>query len=270
MGVKNLAQSIRGNLLGLTNPDKSGNYRVTGENFMGNTFGEPGATYRNDADIMPKLFDHFLGKTLRTVFGTAVGSDGSAVAPTINAQESGVVRLTTGAGAGVTMAVNGSQLHSELNWKAATGGLIFEAQIKTSSLANIVIFVGFSDQVSALEMPFTISTVTLTSNATDAAGFLLDTAATNQALNLVGVANDVDATVQVLTNNLSTTAFTTLRVDLDVSGVATFFVNGVQVGTVMTAAVTPSVALTPYVAAFSRAATSKTVDVDWVLTTREY
>ena len=48
-------------------------------------------------------------------------------------------------------------------------------------------------------------------------------------------------------------------------GTATFYRNGTVIGTAMTSAVTPSAALTPVVAVFSRTSASRNVDVDHIL-----
>lgn len=160
-----------------------------------------------------------------------------------------------------SMAVSGVQLSRGLSYKANQGGLFVEGRVKLGIITNIAFFFGFTDQVAALEMPINSATGahTVTTNATDACGFLFDTADTSadQWL-LTGVATDVDATVQsglgaagVALAPVADT-YATLRVELSPTGVATFYYNGKQVGTAMSGAVTATVALTPVLAGFNR------------------
>jgi hypothetical protein len=153
-----------------------------------------------------------------------------------------------------SMAVSGVQLSRGLNWKANMGELSFEARIKTGIITNIAIFVGLTDQVSALEMPIqsAASADTFTTNATDAVGFMFDTSMATDTWWLTGVANDVDATMQNSTFAPVADTYETFRIELSTTGVATFFRNGVRVGSQMTGAVTATVALTPVIAAFNR------------------
>lgn len=218
------------------------------------------------------MFDDFLGKTISIQWGLTKGSDGSAVSFAHSVNLGGMARGTIGSNVGASMATNGIQIDDGiLNWQANKGDLVMEASIKTDALTSRAIFVGFTDQVASLEMPFTLSAGVLTSNATDAVGFLFDTAATAATLKLVSVANDVDGTTQDLGIAVLSTAYAKLRVELDASGNATFYVNGVQVGTKvagqfynMAAAVRPTIPLTPVVAAFSRTTATGTVDLDWL------
>ncbi len=153
-----------------------------------------------------------------------------------------------------SMAVSGVQLSRGLDWKANQGGLAMEARVKLGIITNIAVFVGFTDQVAALEMPVNsaASADTITTNATDGVGFMFDTAMATDDWWLVGVAADVDATLQDTTFAPVADTYETLRIELSATGVARFFRNGKQVGTAMTGAVTATVALTPVIAAFNR------------------
>ena len=91
---------------------------------------------------------------------------------------------------------------------------------------------------------------------------LFDTGADDDNWWLVGVAADVDATKQDTTVAPVAGTFETWRIELNSSGAASFYRNNVLVGTAMTGAVTPSVLLTPVIAAFARGAASRNVDVD--------
>jgi hypothetical protein len=158
------------------------------------------------------------------------------------------------------------QLESGLNWKPNQGGLVLEARVAIDVVANTCLYVGFTDQNGALEMPFTLgASDTLTSNATDAVGFLWDSGGDTDVLWQVGVAADVDATKQNSAIALNNAQFRILRVEVSSTGTARFFIDGTLVGTTMTGAVTATVSLTPVIAAFSRNAASHTIDADFVL-----
>lgn len=225
-------------------------------------------TYAFTMAPKPTFFDDFLGDVLADQWGSLEGADDStSVVATISAAVNGVVRLVTGDSATTTMAGNGVQIHSQLNWKANSGNLIFECRLKLSAITNVAVFVGLTDQISALEIPIesAASSDTLTSNATDAVGFMFDTSQANDKWWLVGVKNGTAATAQnsaiapvAATDNI-------LRIEVDSSGNATFYIDGVKVGSQMSGAVTATVALTPVVAATSRSTASRNIDIDYIL-----
>lgn len=153
-----------------------------------------------------------------------------------------------------SMAVSGVQLSRGLNWKANQGQLSAEFRFKTGIITNIAWFLGFTDQEAALEMPINsaASADTFTTNATDAVGVMFDTAMAADTWWLTGVANDVDATMQNSGFAPVADTYETWRIEINATGVAVFFRNGVQVGTALSGAVTPTVALTPVIAGFNR------------------
>ncbi len=209
--------------------------------------------------------DDFLGDLVKDEYTLLSGSDAQALDPVISAAKNGVLRLTCGDDATTTMAVNGSQLAMALNWDAsvANSSLFMEARIKVSAITNIVFFVGFTDSLS-LEMPFTISGTTVTSNATDAVGFVFDTNQTTDRFYAVGVDTNTDATAQLLDTAPVAATWIRLGVRLWDDGEAEFYIDGVKKGTTMTAAATPTVDLTPTIAVFSETTTSHTLDVDYI------
>jgi hypothetical protein len=164
------------------------------------------------------------------------------------------------------MAVSGVHMQGGLHFKPNQGDLIFQARVKMSRITNIAVFVGFTDQVSALEMPINsaASADTITTNATDGVGFMFDTAMATAKWWLTGVKNDVDATLQ---NSLAVPVadtYETLRIVIDVLGHAYFYRNGILVGTKLANACTPTIPLVPVVAAFNRTTTgAPTVTVDY-------
>jgi hypothetical protein len=158
-------------------------------------------------------------------------------------------------------------LDSALDWEADAGGLILEARVKLSLITNIAVFVGFTDQTAALEMPIqsAASADTFTTNATDAVGFMFDTSMATDNWWLAGVANDVDATQQNSTIAPVAATYEVFRIEVDTNGKASFYRNGLQVGVSMTGAVTKTVPLTPVVAGFNRTTTgTPTITVDYL------
>lgn len=214
------------------------------------------------------LFDDFLGDLLADEWAAVEGTDTTGASQAVLAGSiGGALRLTTGDDdANLTVLTDLSGVvGGYLNWQASNGGLAMQARVKTSRITLAYIFVGFTDSVSA-EVPIQCNSgETLTTTATDAVGFVFDTAFTSDTWHLCGVANDVDATAQVLTNAPVADDYTTLRVEVNASGVATFFINGVQVGTAMTGAVTAAADLTPAIYVSNTDGTSAiTLDVDYI------
>lgn len=192
------------------------------------------------------------------------GSDGGCVDWTVTGAVDGVVVGTIGATT-ASMAVSGVQLDAGLCWKANQGNLVFEARVKISAITNVSVFVGFTDQVAALEAPATLTGTTFTTNATDAVGFLFDTDATTDTIRLVGVANDVDATHQDTSLAYVADSYKIFRIEVGTTGVATFYIDGAQVGTAMPGAVTATVSLTPVVSGFNRTTSgTPTISADYV------
>lgn len=221
---------------------------------------------RPDLSSRVVLQDDYLGEEIDGYrWQSLIGTDASCRQATVLAdQASGVVRLTTGADAGASMAANGVQLQSRLNWKGNLGGLVWEGKVTMSSITSVCVFVGLTDQVSSLEMPFTLAAGdALTTNATDAVGVLFDTAADTDNWWLVGVTSGVAATKQNTGVAPVASTFETWRIEVQTNGTALFYRNGTLVGTAMSGAVGPSVLLTPVIAAFARTSTSRDIDVDF-------
>lgn len=263
--MSEILASIHGRSVGL---DAAGRLIVAG----GFKVGSHGSQIEYPSPLRAVLFDDFLGDAIVTTnFGNPTkGSDGGTVDFAHLTGVNGLLKGTTGAGATTTMAVNGIQLHSALQWKANQSTLprklSFQTRIKISAITAISLFCGFTDQIAALEAPFesAASGDTVTSNATDACGFLFDTDMTTDNIWLCGVKGDTDATKQDSGLAFVADTFRTLRIEIDSNEIATFFIDGVQVGTAMTGALTKTVALTPVIAAFSQSAASRDVTLDYI------
>lgn len=283
----NIVKSIEGNLLGLDNttaPTKIpggastplGDYApyLTGKDLRGfrlfqvGSYGLQGNDYKLSAPTFHNdVFDDFLGAAISTFWNSLHGSDGSA-AIAINVQDNGVVRLTSGAGATHTMAVNGTQITTALTNLVSDGGLRFEARLgNISALTSQSICFGLVD-VSTISAPFTISGTTITANGTNGAAFVEDSAATGAAAKLNAVAVNAGGTPQSvnLGVDVDTAAFHKYRIEIDAAGNATYFIDGALVATIALAVATTA-KLTPSVGMFSNATSaSQTLDIDYILT----
>lgn len=213
------------------------------------------------------FFDDFLGDVLADQWNLVEGTDAATSDAAILAGGiGGVMRLTTG-DAGTGLAADQVQVTMALQWQASNGGLSAETRVKFSQITDAYFFFGFTDQAATLEGPVVSagSANTITTNASDAVGFMFDTRMTTDNLWLVGVKGDIDATAQDSGVAPVAAQYMTLRVDVDASGTAAFFINGLGVGTTMANAVTAATDLTPVITASKTAtATSMTVDTDYI------
>lgn len=210
--------------------------------------------------------DDFIGDAVNVQWNVVEGTDSATSADSVLAGGiGGVLRLTTG-DAGTGLAADMIQVTQALQWQAANGDLCFQTRVKLSAITVCYVFLGFTDLVT-LEAPIESagSANTLTSNATDAVGFMFDTRMTDDNWWLVGVANNTDATHQDTGVAPVADDYETFRIEVNASGAATFFRNGLQVGTAMTGAVTAATDLTPTIAVSKTAtAASMTLDVDYI------
>lgn len=201
------------------------------------------------------------------------GSDGAAAYPTVpggqaavgSAVLNGVARLVTGAGAGASLAANGSRLESGRAFRVSTGGLVMEARLKVpSTVTNLHLFVGLTGSVGSLVTPATLgASDALTAVATNAVGFLYDTAADTDNWWGIGI-NASSGSKANLGVAPSGSFFYILRIEVDTSGNTSYFIDGKKLG-YLAAAIDPTVGqIAPAVVAFSRTNASKTVDVDYI------
>lgn len=216
------------------------------------------------------LFDDFLQQTLTEADEPWIlnsGSDAQAIDPAINAQEGGVVRLTTGdVGSGV--AADGSQLVCHIPVQADSGGLVFEARLHiNSAVTDIELFAGLTD-VTTLEAPASIgSSDAITTTFSNGVGFVYDTGADTDEWFMVGVDGDTDATGNGTTGEAPVAdTYQTLRIEVDADGEgAQFYVDGTKVGNLTASVCGASTNLYATIVANATTTTSKTVDVDYIM-----
>jgi hypothetical protein len=164
------------------------------------------------------------------------------------------------------MAANGVQVVGPPNMLVSDSGIRVEHRLgKISALTSQSICFGLCDS-SSLSAPFTLSVATVTANATNGVAFLQDAAGTNTNLNIVSVNAGGSPQVAVLTNAVDTAAFHIYRIEVDGASNATFFIDGVLVGTLALAVATTAL-LGPTVGMLSEVTSgSQHLDVDYALT----
>lgn len=231
------------------------------------------------------VFDDFDGATLLGTWQVAKGTDGAAANFALNGGLSGTAQGTTGATT-TTMAGSGIQLAAHLNLQAqgaaaaaATNNLEFDVRLQTSAITGLCLFVGFTSQVAALQMPIQGSGAgnALTLNNNNAVGFLYDTSMTTQDWWCVGAKAGVAANAIDCGSGPTAATYDTLHISIDQLGNANFWrVAGGSIlaqpiqqppssAITMANAVNPTTPLTPVIAAFSRIAVSKNITADYLM-----
>lgn len=237
--MANILTSLHGRKAGLT---KDGQLMVPG----GFLAGEHGKQMHSSSPSKVVLFDDFLGDVLADQWNP-VETDVDGAQAVLAGGIGGVLRITSGNDDGnVVVLPDLSGVTSYLNWQAVNGGLELQARIKMSRITLAYLFVGFTDLITVEAPVYAAGAAdTITTDASDAVGFMFDTGMATDTFHLVGVAGNTDATLQTITNAPVADDYMTLRIEVTAAGVATFFINGVQVGTSMTGAVTAATDLTP-------------------------
>lgn len=222
--------------------------------------GDPGREAVLPSVAHQAIYEDFHGNTLPTSLIYTEGTDTTTAA---NAVAASILTLTSGDSAG-TVAADGAQITSALIHRAANGGMTMVARVAIGTITSMSCFVGFTDTL-ALEAPIQASGSGngLTTNATDAVGFMFDTSMTDDTWWATGVKADVDATAVNTTIAPVAGTYEWLKIDVDKLGHATFYRNGVAVARVANA-VTPTVSLTPTLIIWTRTTASRTLLCDVV------
>lgn len=264
-----ILSSVHGRHLGLSPEGKDGAHK--GKRTLissgGYSSGYHGNQFHLPSPSRVVYFEDFLGDVVPDQINALEGTDSATSNAAILAGGmGGVLQLTTG-DAGTGLAADMEQITWALTFQASNGGLSFQTRIKLSAITTCYVFVGFTDLAASLEGPIisAASADTITTNATDAVGFMFDTRMSNDTWWLVGVANDVDAKAQNSGYAPVADDYETLRIDVTSGGAADFYRNGIHVGTTMSGAVTAGADLTPCIAVSKTSvAASMTAEIDYV------
>lgn len=209
-----------------------------------------------------ELYDTFDTGGSLTHYELFNGSDTEAADPVISANT--LVMVTGDAGTG--FAADGTQAIGDTGYTLAAGAKVLEARLKLSAITTVSVFFGWTDQKAALEIPIESAATadTITTNATDAIGFMFDTSMSTDNIWLTGVNNSVDETAQNSAIAPVADTYITLRIETDTSGNATFYIDGTIAGSQMTTAAATGVTLYPTLAASARTTSSRTMTVDYL------
>lgn len=210
-----------------------------------------------------ELYDLFVNGGSLAHYELFNGSDAEAVDPVISGN---ALSAVTGNASSGDFADNGTQAIGDTGYTLSGGPVVIEAKVKVSAITNVALFFGLTDQKAALEIPIESagSSDDITTNATDAVGFMFDTRMSTDNIWLVGVNNDVDETAQDAGSAFVADTYALLRIEVAANGDAAFYIDGTQVGTTMTTACRTSVPLYPTIAAAARSTTSRTATVDYL------
>lgn len=256
MGSK-IRTSVHGRLLGINHNDETQS--------KGFVSGDEGNQIAHPSPSKVVLFDDFTGDIIADQYSLLEGTDNVTTDAAILAGGiGGVLRITSG-DAGTGLAADLAEVVQALQWQASNGGLSIQVRAKLSAIMTAYAFIGFTDLAATLEAPVISAGAanTLTTNATDAVGFMFDTNMSTDNWWAVGVAADVDATAINVGHAPVADTYAVFRIDVDAAGKATFYYNGAQVGT-MAGALTAATDLTPVLAVGSFAAATRLLDVDYL------
>lgn len=173
--------------------------------------------------LAPNVFqDDFTGDTLATDSWLAT-VDGAGTSVISGATSYNLITTDTGATDKVEVATGLFALASK--------NPSVEARAYMGDVLHTTMFIGLTDArfEGANTLSFALSGASLTSTATDAVGFLWDSAQTAATVKCVSVKNNVDGTVINSGIALTNAVFKTFRVDVDSLGNATFWIDGASV-----------------------------------------
>lgn len=208
--------------------------------------------------------DDFLGDTGSQQWVRNAGTDTGAhiVQGRLTGVTNGVFRMLSGTGY-ASFAETIASINRGVRFKANQGDVRMYARVKIPTITSVSAFIGFTDDTGTAEPPIWEDTGSgaAVSTASNAAGFLFDTANSHTAWQAVGVAADVDATPVDLESGPTANVYEDLEVVLDTGGNATFYRNGAYVGK-LTDAVTPTTGLVPVFSVWPHSVAARSLDVD--------
>tara|TARA_R110002012_G_scaffold155442_2_gene316334 strand:- start:4101 stop:4628 length:528 start_codon:yes stop_codon:yes gene_type:complete len=160
---------------------------------------------------------------------------------------------------------------AQTNWRVQDGAIDALFRLKVDDLSDVAISVGFTDAATeACLLPFDDKAGTLTTTATTAIGFTIDTTSADAGnWSTVYVDDDTDG-AQVCTGKGPTQAkYTTLRIRLEDNGCgnqarAEFSIDCNQYYEVRTATIDRDALLTPFVGVMNSAGSAHNLDIDYI------
>lgn len=224
-------------------------------------------SFRHQAKVGENLLDGFRedwnGAAISTAWVVALGTPGGGARAPAATLINGELNLVLGDSSPSTQDANGVQIDRALALRPDRAtphqSLEIEAEIRVTNATGLAFFFGLANRVGApVELPFTLSGTTLSSPQANAVGFLFDTAADADVIHCVGTKAGVDATPIATAIAPAGGTNYVLRIEIEVGGRASFFIDGALVG-VMANAVTATAWLTAHLSAFSRSTVQKSL-----------
>lgn len=220
-------------------------------------------------------FRELSGEVVKVITSHVVDEDflGPAVDTTnkwtFAAVNSGAIARTAGAGGIARITTGGADdddadLATPLNYLPSKGCSL-EVRFATNDAAGTGFNVGFSDATgeAADLIAITYSGTTLTSTASNFAGFFHDADATTDAIRAVAVKADTDGTVHDSGGVAVDATYNVYRVDINQNGDVSYWLDGNHIAT-DEAAITTSAPLCAYVALINREGAANTADIDYI------
>jgi len=215
------------------------------------------------------------GRVVDLVTANAVNEDFLGVAVdttndwTFAAVNSGAIARTAGAGGIARITTGGADdddadLATPLNYLPSKGCSL-EVRFATNDAAGTGFNVGFSDATgeAADLIAITYSGTTLTSTASDFAGFFHDADATTDAIRAVAIKGNTDGTVHDTGSVAVDATYNVYRVDINQNGDVSYWLDGNHIAT-DEAAITTTAPLCAYVALINREGSANTADIDYI------
>lgn len=224
-------------------------------------------SFRHQAKVGENLLDGFRedwnGAAIGSAWTVALGTPGGGARAPAATLINGELNLVLGDTTPSTQDANGVQIDRALALRADRATphqpLEIEAEIRVTNATGLCFFFGLANRIGApVGVPFTLSGTTLSSPQANAVGFLFDTSADTDVIHCVGAKAGVDATPIATAIAPAGGTNYVLRIELEVGGRASFFIDGALVG-VMANAVTATAWLTAHLSAFSRSTVQKSL-----------
>jgi hypothetical protein len=201
-------------------------------------------------DLLEKQ-NHFSDKFMVDTLSTdawAVAVPGTSDTIAISEVAGGELLITTGTADNDSCMISTPIIYSGSNYSA------IEARILVTDVTGCGFFFGFTDAKSESNNSIAIHYVgdTLTTVATDAVGFVVDADHATSSIMLAAVKNNADQTPIDTGTDWADGEVRTLRVEVDSSGNAAFWIDGVAAGALATC-VTAATKLCGSIQAITRA-----------------
>lgn len=277
-------KSVRGRSLGLN----EGNTFISRDGLGTGGAGEYSEILLPGSAKYVSFFEDFLGNYVTADSGGDIhpdsvavvsGDTGNGIASAVVAGTNGIFRLYSTAASATLTSAEGQEVNGGLlQWQVGqgpgkNGDLRFSTRIKLASVSRtegasrMHVFAGFTD-VTTYEHAIYDTGGGVQSAATDAFGFMFS-AGGDTGWSAVAVDGNTDATPVSLDTGAAADVWTELAVhvtrnDVDTGGVATFFIDGVEKGTIDNPCGV-AVPLTWAISAWHQdTGTGAAIDIDWV------